>query len=165
VVKKVFLISRLMLFSFLILFSCKRNPTTPEEPHRYWARIEVVYDRDPAKITCPQCMEKHEPRLVYALFDPDRKLKSQSDRYIEGYYSFGGVPMEKIAENKFRGYLEQVFVQVESWHGKHKVFIQDFKLYDGISDLSTLTPYGITVEKAYEIEIIGYHLHFKVSKQ
>ena len=139
------------------------NPDN-DGPAIYWAKIEVVYDRDPAKITFPQAPDMFT-YVCYELFDPDRKFKSQFDREIIGYYRVGSFKMEKLAENKFRGYLEQVFAQKEDWHGKHRIYISDAKLYDGMSDASTYTPYGITIEKSYDLHILSYQLHFKISKQ
>jgi len=163
--KIVFLL--LMFLSLLpviaIIQSCKAIEH-PYEPVQYWAKVEVIYDRDPAKIRFSQGNDAFT-LIRYELFDPDCKIKSKYDGEIIGYYRVGSAPMEKIAENKFRGYIEQVFVQTESWHGKHRIYIRDAKLYDGMSSVSTYTPDGITIQHAYDIHIFSYQLHFKTSKQ
>lgn len=71
--------------------------------------------------------------------------------------------MEKIAENTFRGYMEQVPIQSGNWTMKHKVFSHDPKLYDGVNTETVYTPYGVTVEHAYELQIVRYELVFKSS--
>jgi len=162
--KKVFL--GFFFFSFLFLTICCNSPMSPDntEIPYYCPKIKVVYQRDPSKITFPLGNDKFVI-ICYELFDPDPRLRSPNDTgIIGGYYRYGGVRVEQIGKHTFVGYLEQVFVQTKEWHKHHKVYVRDPKLYDGVSDVSTYTPHGITVERAYDTYISGYYLCFKTSK-
>lgn len=157
-IKIIFLIFYLLILTFS---SCK-SPAQSEipKPLQYRAKIEVIYERDVNKIIFPQGNDEFV-RIRYELFDPERKIKNEEERIV-GDYRVGDVDVEKISENKFRGYLENVLVQSEPWHKKHRLWVEDPKYYDGISDISVATPYGITIQDAYDIEIEGVKLLFKI---
>ena len=158
--KNIFLISLLMLL-MSGFNGCKNSPTSPDAPREYRDQVKVIYTRDPAKIRSPQAADI--AILHYELFDPDTKEPiNGEDEYIEGNYRIGAAIMEKVAENKFRGYLKHVFIQDSPHQPKHMVYIDDPKLYNGID---SFTPYGITIQGAYDIEIKGHELYFRMSKK
>ena len=162
--KKVFL--GFFFFSFLFLTICCNSPMSPDntEIPYYCPKIKVVYQRDPSKITFPLGNDKAVD-IYYELFDPDPRLRSPNDyEIIGGYYRSGVVDMEQIGKHTFVGYLEYVFVQTKEWHKHHKVYVRDYKVGDGISEVSAYTPYGITIERAYDTYISGYYLCFKISQ-
>jgi hypothetical protein len=165
-VKKILVI--LVLISALMFPTCK-SPVGLDEPEliQYRARVEVRYDRNPVKITFPEGHDK-ATAIQYWIYDPNARQNKLENEYVEGWYRRrGGANMEKIAENRFVGYMEKVFVQTKSHSVKHRIYVRDAKLYDGFSgnEVSTYTAEGITIEGAYDLEIIGCELHFRMSKQ
>jgi len=159
---KKFVYSYIFLILFLSIFfnDCK-SPEAPEEPFipKYRDNVEVIYTRDTSMIRYPEYENK--VNLSCSLHDPFR----------EGW-SFPSYRMERIGENKFRRYLNHVFIQEGSYQDHHTVCVYDSSI--------TPSPYhaaiakGIKVEGAYDLRIVGwlgtvdmpgYALQFKMSKK
>jgi len=165
--KNVFLISLLALFVISCFESCKSPvaPDEPEEPIRYRSKVKVTYIRNPAKIIFPQGND-WSTAIKYEIYDPNAEENVIQDiEYTDGPYRYGIVRMEKLAENKFVGYIEKVFIQTRSRFTKHKAYIRDYKLFDEVSDNSTYTAEGVTVEGAYDLSISGRMLYFRMSEE
>ena len=169
---------KIMVFSlFLILIAVSfvgcgkvNNPNGPEpiEPPQYRALVLVTYDRDPAKIRFPEGNDSFV-LLHYLLFDPNAEqnvLPSEGEGVVDDVYRQGGVCAQRVANNRYQYYLKKVLIQSSPYHPKHSLYVDDPKLWDGVSDESyhTNTNTGITVEGAYDVELSGYYLFFKMSK-
>ena len=106
----------------------------------------------------------------YELFDPSHPTSPDYATFYGEWSIRGGTGyMEKISENKFRGYLENVLVHTSQEQPKHRVWVSDDKLHDGIYRESRWTGEGIEIERAYDYELIqwnprGTKLAFRISQ-
>lgn len=158
-IKKLFLISLLMLL--LLLVSCK-SPFEPDEQNQFKPKdVLVTYNRDPAWIVFPAGNDD-VTYAHYELFDPDTDRPLTELENIEEMFRIGACGMEKIAENRFQGYLKHVLIQKNSNQPRHSIYIRDLKLWDGVNYDSPNTPYGITIEGAYDLEIKNKKLFFRM---
>ncbi len=156
----------LMLCVGLSAISCSSSATGPSTDRvvqvQYHAKVEVTYVRDPGKVLNPDATAI--PGFTYLLYDPDLRIKTATDKYLDKGYRIGTVIMEEIAENTFRGYIEQVPIHSAGLSVKHRIFAQDIKLHDGVNISSAYTPQGVTVQYAYDTSISGYELYFKIAQ-
>jgi len=145
---------------------CK-SPNEPEIIPVYLNKVEVVYTRNPAKIMDTQPYEEELLPLRYELYDP---YYPKTPPYLGNPdFRVGDVYLDKIAENKFRGHLENVLVQGPGVDVKHTVWVWDWRLSDGTHHESTMTGEGIDIERAYDLELLpvtfgGSKLRFKMSQ-
>ena len=127
--KMIFLFSVMVLM--LSLSVCNSlSPTGPEDPEdtvfHYRSNIKVVYVRDVSKIIFPEGNDL-ATNIYFTLYDPEDP----------GFHDV--VDVEKVAENKFVGYIDHVFVQTGAFQRKHELYIRDAKLYDGVGSFSMRT--------------------------
>jgi hypothetical protein len=167
--KTVFLISLCFLCCWG-LNNCK-SPEEPDNPvqYRYRAQVEVTYNRDTTKIKLSNWVDK--ATLIYELFDPDPMIRSNNDHKLVGQYRHGQLEMDKIGENIFMGFLEQVLIQENDLQEKHIVYIQDPAIASGDDQTTQYTGENIFVSDACEREIVPYapgsagtKLKFKLSE-
>lgn len=150
----------MIVLSALLQFACLGSVTGPDKPEptpQYWGKVEVFYYRDPVKITTPH---KYGERVnfYYELYDPKAAKKSQNDNQVGNYWRYGAFVLEKISENKFHGFLEEVYVQVSSSDKKHRIYYRDTECnYQFSCD-------GLIIDQAIELEISGYQLLFNMPK-
>ena len=149
--KIVFLLLIIVLTLSLIL--CK-SPVGPEEDtvFRYRGNVKVTYIRNTKEIIFPEGNDDFTD-IYFIPYDPQDPSISSVD----------GIDMEKVAENKFVGYIQHAFIQQGAFQKKHKLYIRDFKFYDGFGHFSTYRGEGITIEGAYEIEVTKHDCCFKMS--
>ena len=166
--KRIMVFSLFLVLALAFLTACNpKNPAGPDpiEVPQYRALALATYDRNPAKIKNPEGNDSFV-LLHYSLFDPNAEQNKLPGEGVEDGCRCGGVCAQRIAPNKYQYYLEKVFVQSSPYHPKHSLYVDDPKLWDGVSDESyhTNTNTGITVEGAYDVELSGYYLFFKMSK-
>lgn len=154
--KTVFLISLMMLF---VNVGCK-NPHQPEIPESYhYHDAQAIYDRSIAVGSTGVSAVKNVDRayLVYKLFDPEGKTRSENDQEFVAGYRIGYVGMEKVGEGKFQARLESVFVQTENRPQKHIVYARDLS-FQGEEDDPTFssTGRGIDIQGAYDLKIVAH---------
>jgi hypothetical protein len=154
----------MMVLAFLQ--GCK-SPTEPEVIPIYLSKVEVIYTRNPAKIIDTQPYEEELLPLRYELYDP---YYPKTPPYLGNPdFRVGEVYLDKIAENKFKGHLENVLVQGPGVNVKHTVWVWDWRLSDGTHPESSMTGEGVDIERAYDLELLpvafgGSKLRFKISQ-
>jgi len=141
--KMIFLFSVLVLV--LSLSVCDSlSPTEPEDPEdtvfRYRTNVKVVYKRDPNKILNPYT--DLPVTISYRLYYPPGSCRKPE---------YGAIGMEEVAKNVFVSYARYVFIQRGVYQEKHKLSIQDHKLYDGLSGSSIVMGNVESIEGAYDI--------------
>ncbi len=152
--RKIAVIIPMFLFC-LALDNCK-SPEGPEEPnpnYEYRYNVEVIYTRTTQDIPA---VGSDRVSLWCSLYNPP----SNVGKLITG-------DMDKIAENKFRYYLPEVFIQTPLNPDKHKIHLNDYT----IISRNNLTD-DIYIQGAYDLEIeeedwsgfIRFYLKFKMSK-
>ena len=139
---------------YLSLVSCK----SPEEPevHTFRFNVEVTYTRNTSKITNPSAKEARVI-LDYELYNPERS-PTINKNFMD---------TNQISENVFRAYLSKVFVQTEKRSTKHIIWIKDpmLKQFDNTGmeiPTSSFTAENITISGAFDLQVSGYQLHFKM---
>jgi len=137
----------LIILIFLTFISCEKIfKPGKEEPIEFRYNVEVVYTRDVNKIKFPNAPDIASP-LVVELYNPFRG--GYEDKYDQI-----NIQMEKIAENKFRGIIPQVYIQRSidlNW--KHKAYLQDLKLGEWTGeDMRIEGEYGVEIRPYYEDE-------------
>jgi hypothetical protein len=149
------LIPLLILFLALCFKGCK-SPEDPDEPlgYNYEEKLEVFYYRDITRITSSDGTEKIT--FFYELFDPDPKIRSDNDQEVVNDYRYGNLEMEKIEDNKFRSYLEQVFINKTENDKPHIVCIQDPAIADEDDQTTQYSGENITIQTACRFEVIPY---------
>lgn len=135
------------------LYNCK-SPSEPDEPFQYKASVEIIYSRDTSKINWSNGADK--ATLMYELFDPDPNIRSGNDQKIIGQYRYGQLEMDKIGNNRFTGFLEQVFVHMSGMQEKHVVYIQDPAIRYGDDQTSQYTGENIIISEVCQTEIVPY---------
>ena len=158
-----------LMIVLVFLQDCK-SPTEPEVIPVYLSRVEVIYTRNPAKIINTQPYEEEFLILRYELYDPYYpKTPPYFSQTYHPDFRYGDIEIEKIAENKFKGHLENVLVQEPTVNVKHTVYVSDWRLNDGTHYQSQWTGEGIDIERAYDLELLpdvygGSKLRFKISQ-
>ena len=152
--KMIFLFSVMVLI--LSLSVCNSlSPTGPEDPEdtvfHYRSNIKVVYVRDVSKIIFPKGNDR-ATAIYFIAYDPDNP----------GSYSSECIGMEKVAEKKFVGYIDHVFVQTGAFQRKHELYIRDTKLYDGVGSFSMRTGNVKSIQGAYDIEKKASACYFRM---
>jgi hypothetical protein len=153
---------RKIVFLILLCFLCcwgLNNCKSPEEPDNpfqyiYKAKVEITYSRDTSKINWSNGEDK--ATLMYELFDPDPNIRSDNDQKIIGQYRYGQLEMDKIGDNRFTGYLEQVFIQISGIQEQHVVYIQDQAISYGDDQTSQYTGENIIINDMCQTEIVPY---------
>lgn len=147
--------------------ACK-SPAKLEVIPIYLDRVEVIYTRNPAKIINPLEYDEQSVILRYELYDP---YQAKTPPYVGPHpdFRYGSIEIGKIAENKFRGYLENVLVQSPLVDVKHTAYVSDWRLNDGTHSQSQWTGEGLDIERAYDLELLpvaygGSQLRFKISQ-
>lgn len=166
--KKSWKIQFIILVLMMVLVAdqaCKSPTETPI--YVFLESVEFIYTRNVANIINPQG-DDDRMRFEYELLDPSYPVIQNpfggdwSIRYGAGY-------MEKISENEFRGYIENVLIHTSQEQPKHRVWVWDNKFYDGVRLESRWTGEGIEIERAYDYELIqwpagGTKLAFRISQ-
>ena len=142
-----------MFFLFLGLHNCK-SPEEPESKYEYRYNVEVIYTRTNADYP----NRSDEVRLWYNLLNFE----------LPGYNTseVGVKEMNKIGKDRFRCYLDKVYIQSERHTGlKHNVMALDNRLECDTGE-------GIDVQGMYGAEIrygsilVGFsRLYFLMSKE
>jgi hypothetical protein len=147
--------------------ACK-SPAEPEVIPIYLSRVEVTYTRNPAKIINNLEYDEQSVILRCELYDP---YQAKTPPYVgpDPDFRYESIEIERIAENRFRGYLENVLVQDPSVDVKHTACVWDWRLYDGTHRQSQWTGEGLDIERAYDLELLpvafgGNQLRFKISQ-
>ncbi len=147
--------------------ACK-SPTEAEVTPIYLSRVEVIYTRNPAKIINTLEYDEQSVVLWCELYDP---YQAKTPPYVgpDPDFRYESIEIEKIAENKFRGYLENVLVQGPTVDVKHTAYVSDWRLNDGTHYQSQRTGEGLDIERAYDLELRqvaygGSQLRFKISQ-
>jgi hypothetical protein len=108
--------------------------------------VEVIYS---------PTTSQNRATITYVLYDPG---KEGSDKN-EG----GSMKMDKIGKDRFRYYLDKVFIQTPRWHSKHHVFVMG-------PGIECWTSENINIQGMYDVEIrqgfvCGTALDFVMSKE
>jgi len=112
----------------------------------YRIRLKIIYNRNPANIRFPGGGDQITS-ISYELYDPEaERYKTEDDQFVDTVCRYGLVILEKKGENYFVGYIEKAFVQNDNYNSKHKSWIQDHKLHDGVSHFSMYTVDGLVIE-------------------
>jgi len=147
----------LLITVFILNLNLCKSPVGPEDEEdpvfRYRGNVKVVYVRNTKEIIFPKGNDAFTD-IYFMPYDPQE---------IEPVDGISGIDMEKVAENRFVGYIEHVFIQQGAFQKKHKLYIRDAKFYDGFGDFSTHRGEGITIQGAYEIEVTKHECSFKMS--
>jgi hypothetical protein len=153
--RKYFLI---LFLNFLTFISCEKIfKPGKEEPIEFRYNVEVVYTRDVNKIKFPNAPDIASP-LVVELYNPFRG--GYEDKYDQI-----NIQMEKIAENKFRGVIPQVYIQRSidlNW--KHKAYIFDRKIGGVTGEMKIEGEYGVEIRQYSEGIIQGTQRFFLMGK-
>ena len=156
------------LMMVLVAGQACKSPAEAEIIPIYLSRVEVIYTRNPAKIINTLDYDEQSVVLWYELYDP---YPAKTPPYVgpDPDFRSGFIEIEKIAENKFRGYLENVLVQGPTVNVKHTVYVSDWRLNDGTHYQSQWTGEGLDIERAYDLELLpgayeGSQLRFKISQ-
>ena len=123
-----------MFFLCLGIYTCS-SPEEPEPNYEYRYNVEVIYTR--TSVDYPN--RSDEVRLFYSLLDFEIPGFSSKDSGVK--------EMNKIGKDRFRCYLDKVYIQNENHMGlKHTVYVSDSRLNDGTGE-------GIDVQGMYGAEI------------
>lgn len=141
-------ILRSMFFLWLGVYSCK-SPEAPKEPepnYEYRYNVEVIYS---------PTTSQSRATITYVLYDPGKDGSDKGE--------IGGMEMNKIGKDRFRCYLDKVFIQTPRWHSKHHVFVMG-------PGIECWTGENINIQGMYDVEIrqglvCGTSLHFMMSKE
>jgi hypothetical protein len=166
--KKSWKIQFIILVLMMVLVAdqaCKSPAETPI--YVFLESVEFIYTRNVANIINPQGNDE-QMRFSYELFDPSYP-GIQPPFGGELSIMYGAGYMEKISENEFRGYIENMLIHTSQEQAKHRVWVWDNKLHDGVRLESSWTGEGIEIERAYDYEIMqwpagGTKLKFRISQ-
>lgn len=158
-----------LIFALMMVLSAGQACKSPTEPpiFIFLGQVEFIYTRNVANIINPQGNDE-QMRFSYELFDPSYP-GIQPPFGGELSIMYGAGYMEKISENEFRGYIENVLIHTSQEQAKHRVWVWDNKLHDGVRLESSWTGEGIEIERAYDYELIqwpggGTKLTFRISQ-
>lgn len=158
-----------LIFALMMVLVADQACKSPAEPPIYifLEKVELIYTRNVANIINPQGNDE-QMSFSYELFDPSHP--SVPDLIVtEWSIRYGSGKMEKITDNRFRGYIENVLIHTSQEQPKHRVWVSDNKLHDGVILESRWTGEGIEIERAYDYEIMqwpagGTKLTFRISQ-
>ena len=158
---KVLILLMILFSGFLV--ACKGNsPTNPDPIVTIVPKVRVEYER--VTINCSSCMDYGS--LIYRLYDPEGKyLDKSKNEGMEDGYRCGHAVLQKIGENRFEAYLENVIVQVANtrYDRPHCIWANDAKVYiPGTDYTSAYTNRILIVPSSYDVQLQGWEFIFKI---
>lgn len=139
--KKNLLFCLLILFSAILITSCK-SYTGPEPPTpEYKYDVQVTYTRDPAKIRFPEGNDEGTYLFGELSYPPS----------IGGHEDFG-VQMIKVGDNQFTCTIPKIWVNSSGFY--HVLEVQDLKLaISGGENCTAYTGENINIPGSYDLQV------------